>query len=354
MHVVKRVPKYALFLALVGVYTTGVSQIKNGSFEVCTAYPSQTGQIDLASGWSNAGSSSASPDYFHYAGNMAGDIPVTPVGTVDAFQGSGIAGISATGIPGSNYREYLCNHLVDATIVGDEYRLTLQVSNGTWAEGSLSGLKTSHLGIYLSEAAPGQVNNDPLNVSPHAVLDTVVFSRDWVKLSFHFTASGPYRFLTFGVFGDDLGKTIEVEDGDSPQLAYYFVDDVSLVSLSAPEQNIEYSHNDRFEEHQSPSTEGELGDLTFYIPNAFTPNQDGDNDVFVPVLPHVRDYHLQIFSRWGEIVFDSDNPTSGWDGCTPKGETAQPGMYIWQIAYLEKVGEDWAPAEHQGTVYLMR
>ena len=345
--------KYALMLAFVGNVIPAWAQIKNGSFEQCTAYPSQPGQIDLVAGWSNAGSATASPDFFHYAGNMAGDIPVTPVGVVDAFQGSAIAGFAAAGIPGSNFREYLCNHLTDPAVVGDDYRLSLQVSNGTWTQGSLSGLKTSHLGLYLSVGAPTQVDNQPLNVTPNAVLDTVVFSRDWVKLTYHFTATQPYRYMTFGVFGDDTDKTIDIEDGTAPQVAYYFVDDVHLVSLSVPEQNVEYTDNDRGQESEDPITESDAAELTFYIPNAFTPNQDGDNDVFAPVLPEVRDYHLQIFSRWGDVVYDSDNPASGWDGRTPKGESAQPGMYIWQIAYLKKTGDDWTPAERQGTVYLM-
>jgi gliding motility-associated-like protein len=60
------------------------------------------------------------------------------------------------------------------------------------------------------------------------------------------------------------------------------------------------------------------------IPNAFTPNLDGStggsryssgrNDVFYPVTEGVIAYKMQIYNRWGEILFDTDDTSRGWDG----------------------------------------
>ncbi len=73
----------------------------------------------------------------------------------------------------------------------------------------------------------------------------------------------------------------------------------------------------------------------YFFPNAFSPNQDGLNDLFFP--SHRRSIQqinfLRIFSRWGELLFEAknfppDDPTYGWDG-TFKGKPLQPGTYFW-------------------------
>jgi len=54
-----------------------------------------------------------------------------------------------------------------------------------------------------------------------------------------------------------------------------------------------------------------------YIPDAFTPNGDGRNDIFIPVFNDtlkIKDYNLEIYDRFGVQVFQSNNPNVGWDG----------------------------------------
>jgi gliding motility-associated-like protein len=72
-----------------------------------------------------------------------------------------------------------------------------------------------------------------------------------------------------------------------------------------------------------------------YIPNAFTPNGDGLNDTFrILGLPNqnITLFNLQIFNRWGEIVFHSTDVQQGWDGRL-KGELCPEGTYVWVIFY---------------------
>jgi len=73
-------------------------------------------------------------------------------------------------------------------------------------------------------------------------------------------------------------------------------------------------------------------ELTVHVPNAFTPDGDGVNDVFLPVLLGHRsdNYRLLIFNRWGEFVFETNDPTRGWDG-TAGGTLAQDGVYVWKL-----------------------
>ncbi len=69
-----------------------------------------------------------------------------------------------------------------------------------------------------------------------------------------------------------------------------------------------------------------------YAPNVFTPDGDTYNEVFLPYLAgnDVYNYHLTIFNKWGEIMFESYDQTKGWDG-TYGGVLVQNGTYIWQI-----------------------
>lgn len=71
-----------------------------------------------------------------------------------------------------------------------------------------------------------------------------------------------------------------------------------------------------------------------YIPNSFTPNNDNINDVFIPILQDIDNeaYLLQIFNRWGELIFSTTESTKGWDG-KYKGEMVKQGTYIYKIKY---------------------
>ncbi|MES2284647.1 MAG: PKD domain-containing protein [Bacteroidota bacterium] len=73
-------------------------------------------------------------------------------------------------------------------------------------------------------------------------------------------------------------------------------------------------------------------DVAFYIPNAFSPNNDGMNDTFFPKGIFISKYEMTIFDRWGNSVFFSDDFYKPWDGKTNYGtEIAQPDIYIYTI-----------------------
>jgi gliding motility-associated-like protein len=89
----------------------------------------------------------------------------------------------------------------------------------------------------------------------------------------------------------------------------------------------------------------------FFMPTAFTPNNDGKNEWCQPRLfGRITKYHFIIFNRWGQKVFDSNDHTRGWDGKI-NGQPAAVGSYVWSCSYqLEN-----KTAEHKkGTVMLIR
>jgi gliding motility-associated-like protein len=79
---------------------------------------------------------------------------------------------------------------------------------------------------------------------------------------------------------------------------------------------------------------------TVYIPNAFTPDGDEHNQVFKPTLIpgfDLHSYKMQIFNRWGELIFVSQDLNFGWDGTSGMyGYKAMDGVYIWKISFKDQ------------------
>jgi gliding motility-associated-like protein len=79
-------------------------------------------------------------------------------------------------------------------------------------------------------------------------------------------------------------------------------------------------------------------EFNFHIPNAFTPNGDGLNDLFKPVLLGVHEYVFRIFNRWGEQLFETRDPSEGWDGRV-NGSPAPAESYVYSITFREDVDQ---------------
>lgn len=90
-----------------------------------------------------------------------------------------------------------------------------------------------------------------------------------------------------------------------------------------------------------------------YLPSGFTPNGDGLNDIFKG-RSHcpVAEYHLVIYNRWGERVFESFNINDGWNGKI-KGQIAETGAYIYTLSFKNSVTENTFKTVG-GTVVLIR
>ncbi len=90
-----------------------------------------------------------------------------------------------------------------------------------------------------------------------------------------------------------------------------------------------------------------------FVPNGFTPNGDGRNDVLRPLnLNHERltRFHFTIFNRWGQRIFESRNASLGWDGKF-QGTELDTGVYVWQLEYQFP---DGPVTVRKGTVVLVR
>jgi gliding motility-associated-like protein len=86
------------------------------------------------------------------------------------------------------------------------------------------------------------------------------------------------------------------------------------------------------------------------IPNVFTPNGDGMNDVFRVHAKAITEFKAILFNRWGKKIYEWDDYHQGWDGKIG-GSEASPGVYYYIIT---ATGKDDAKFEEKGFFYLMR
>lgn len=104
------------------------------------------------------------------------------------------------------------------------------------------------------------------------------------------------------------------------------------------------------EDKTSLPAEGKTLPDGIYIPNTFTPNNDGKNDVLLVYGYIIKQMHLTIFDQWGEKVFESNNQTTGWDG-NYKGKALPSGVYIY-VCHLTLT--DGSKTEKKGVINLIR
>lgn len=89
--------------------------------------------------------------------------------------------------------------------------------------------------------------------------------------------------------------------------------------------------------------------MSLYIPDAFTPNGDGINDTFGISGEAIRNFNMRVYNRWGELVFESDNASTQWDGSF-KGEKVPQGVYVYQVSAQAPTGQY---ANKKGTVTVV-
>jgi gliding motility-associated-like protein len=92
-----------------------------------------------------------------------------------------------------------------------------------------------------------------------------------------------------------------------------------------------------------------------YIPNAFTPDGDGKNDRFFPLIAsEVASYNFFVYDRWGKLLFESKVANDGWDG-TYKGNPCPVGLYFYCLKYSAETEPGiYKNLESRGGVTLIR
>ena len=90
--------------------------------------------------------------------------------------------------------------------------------------------------------------------------------------------------------------------------------------------------------------------MSLYVPNTFTPNGDGLNDTFGAYGEAVKVFTMQIYDRWGAMIFEADDMSKQWDG-TYKGKMSSQGTYVYKITAQAASG---TKISKNGTVNLIQ
>lgn len=203
-------------------------------------------------------------------------------------------------------------------------------------------------GTYLSTVTDENGCQDTLrieipNVSPAIALfstspsfeDSILESRASIK--FHNESEGGFAYKwEFG----DRGALSDVEHPDY------------LYSEPGTYEVILTAYNEYFVcPTEFRATLHIIPDGKLYFPNAFTPNDDGYNDIFLPKGEGIVSYDLVIMNRWGQVIARLSSPDQGWDGRTQNGGIAPEGAYV----FVAKASfNNGTQVERSGSITLIR
>lgn len=91
-------------------------------------------------------------------------------------------------------------------------------------------------------------------------------------------------------------------------------------------------------------------DSDIFVPSAFSPNNDGINDLFEVKVARFKSFNMSILNRWGEIIFHSDDIAKGWDGMF-KGKVVPVGSYVFNIEVVNNINQT---VKKNGTFVLLK
>ncbi|MFN3918433.1 MAG: gliding motility-associated C-terminal domain-containing protein [Flavobacteriales bacterium] len=259
-----------------------------------------------------------------------------PCGDIDSI----IVVVSGSLAPTITAQSDLCSY--DGSV-----QLIVDVSGGVWsgsgvdANGvfspSVSGAG-QHQITYTTSGACGGSDAITINVGGPNASFTANPPTGTIPLSVDFTNTSTGSNLTSDwFFGNGL-----TSNQTNPSTLYENLGDYNVVLIVT--DDIGCSDTAEF----AIVVVGESGVL---IPNVFTPNGDGINDIFYVTTENIVELKATVFNRWGQVVFEWDALNSGWDGRTLAGEEASEGTYFFVFKALGADGKEY---DYTGSVLLRR
>lgn len=303
--------------------------IQNSSFEEYTACPQSNSAypnsmwIDSVIGWyaPTAGTS----DYFNACTTGTNNAPNGYLsGYQVPFDGVGFCGFYAYGNDYTQndrmWCEYVQTQLLMPLKINVKYKFSMRI-----AKGNDYTLAVKNIGANFTEFANIDfTNTKPYNHTP-TVLNNIGFitdTLDWTLVSGEFTAAGNENYLTIGWFGDTITDDFTFfvpPDIDSitgellyDSWSYYLVDSLKIFEIQ-------------------PSV------IDFEL-NVITPNADNINDVIDFSAYQFQELNFVILNRWGNVVWQTNDPNAKWDGKITTGDLVTDGVYFYRLNGLGYYG----------------
>jgi gliding motility-associated-like protein len=314
------------------------------------------------------------PNYFNAcSGGTDTGVPNTFFGYRTAYKGSGFVGIMTS----NAFREYISVNLKEPLKANVSYRLSLYTSNIKNPICVSKGLD-----IVFTDALSLPMNTSGNLVHTPSVSFYPSYEKDiWVYNQACYRAKGGERTIIIGDF--HYPNALHDCIGNSG-VSYYFIDEVLLIENEEPTQvplskkycdqpfpivldaleltglttdtariiwewdNLVADKKKYIDKNGVYKLRANLPDCvvkdylltvynddcktSIYIPNVFTPNDDGKNDTWKIYTEGLSMNRISIFNRIGEVVFSTTDTNSGWDG-TNKLQKLPPGVYVYLIDY---------------------
>lgn len=308
-----------------------INLVPNSDFEAHDTF-CNTGAIFLTPPWQSP--SGGSPEYFNSCTTMQPDysVPQNIWGYQYAHSGSGYAffGTHVNNPLWPNYREYIQVKLNDSLKENKKYFVKFFVCLA-----DSSSYAVYRTGLYFSDTAISKNITDDSPFSQftpqieNPVGNFITDKENWTLISGIYIAHEGEQYITIGNFYDDANTdTIYLSDGAISQMKYsgFYIDDVSVTLID----------------------EDTLNKIT--ISNAFTPDGNGKNDVFIAHGKNIKEFHGKIFNRWGMELCKWNDVNGGWDG-KYNGNYVSAGVYFYII---EVTYDDGSTENKKGSVEVIR
>ena len=299
----------------------------NNSFETVSSCNINPGEIFKAPPWIDP-TNATSDCYNECSTNVSTSVPLNQAGHLFARTGKGYAGFVTYTNGVLNHREYIQVKLTDSLIRDSVYCVRYYVSRGSNAQYAANGFSAYFSTTPVSCPVCFLPFSPQINYNGTIVVDSI----DWTEISGHFVASGGEKYLTIGNFNDDSHTNVLlVSPANSNIVSYYYIDDVYVGTCDTIKPPVIVS--------------------SLSVPNVFTPNSDGVNDVFKIQGSNIRTLTCSIYDRWGGKVWELKNRLENWDGRNPTGMPCNDGVYFY---VLDAAGEDGKTYHQTGFVELVR
>lgn len=296
--------------------------VPNGDFEQYKGCPSDQSELDSTLFWFNPaiGAQQGTPDYYNQCatGSLL-RVPDNQLGYQQAHSGSAYAGIFLLVNAGLNFREYIEVPLLATLTANTTYQFRMYVNLSDRVKWS-----TDDISVYFSDTAITTTNILPLPFTPQInnVAGNYPDTLNWTLISGTYVAAGGENYLVIGNFYNDSNTNLITVNNALTESCYIYVDDVCVAEDSStcgvtlvPPPLVEPSN------------------CKVAIPSAFSPNNDGINDIFKPITHcEFTEYNMKIFNRWGEKIFESLSQNNRWDGGY-QGEKVDLGVYAYLFRY---------------------
>lgn len=210
--------------------------------------------------------------------------------------------------------------------------------------------------------SPITANYDSVSVVPPATTTYMVYGTDQygcVDSASVTITLFPQPFIqtnpdVFGVFGEPVQLSATSTTGGqyvwSPE--EYLSCVVCTDPIAQPDQNFTYTVTYTDENGCSASDNVYISyEALIYVPNTFTPNGNATNETFFALGVNIDEFNMEIYNRWGELIYTGDKLSKSWDG-TYNDLPCPDGVYVWKIRYGEIVSSKMF--EIVGHVNLLR